>query len=123
MRNELSLLRDFFPFGNTTLWDGGLGDIFGDLKEKRNLPLDYEEQEHRFLINLDMPGVSKNDVKIEVNKGLLTVKAERKEEVEKKNYTEKCYGSFQRTVKIPGNIKEDKISAKFKDGVLTVDIP
>ena len=122
MKNELSLVRDFFPFKNIFLnddWD----DLMGLSEKDFLLPLDYEEKKDRFLIGIDMPGVKKDDVSIEVNKGCLLVKGARKEEVEKKSYTEKRYGSFQRVIKIPENVQCDKICAEFKDGVLTLDIP
>ena len=117
MRNELSVLD--YPFKSILLnsdWD----DLMGFSKRDISLPLDFEEKEDRFLISIDMPGISKKDIRIEFNKDSLVVKAERKENV--KNYSEKRYGSFQRTIKIPHGVSGDKINARFKDGVLILDM-
>ena len=122
MKNELSLFKDLFPFKSVFLnddWD----EFMGLSRKNDSLPLDYEEKDDRFVIGIDMPGIKKDNVNIEVEKDCLLIRAERKEEVKKKNYTEKKYGSFERAIKIPGNVQSEKISAKFKDGVLILDIP
>lgn len=75
----------------------------------------------------DLPGVSKEQVKVEVNKDQLTVFAERKEEKKydskKKFLSEVHYGFYSRTFTLPGSMDEKKVDAKFENGVLTVTVP
>ena len=122
MKNELSLFDGLFPL-RSVFFDRGWDDLMGLSTKDSSLPLDYEEKEEKFLFSIDMPGISKDDVSIEVDKNCLVVNAERKEEMENKSYTEKKYGRFQRMIRISQNVQSDKINAKFKDGVLTLEIP
>ena len=84
------------------------------------------EDEKKFEIEFAAPGMHKEDFKIQVDKGMLTVSAERKEEKEemKKNYTrqEYSYDSFSRSFNLPENAKEDDIKATYEHGMLKVDI-
>ena len=85
------------------------------------------EDEKSYQIEAELPGVKKEDIEVEFANNLLTIKAERKEEKEKKdkNYhrVESFYGTFQRSVNIPNPIEEDKINAEFKDGMLQIELP
>jgi HSP20 family protein len=75
----------------------------------------------------DLPGVSKEQVKVETDKDQLTVRAERKEEkkseTKKKYLTEMYYGSYVRSFTLPSPVDEKKVDAKFENGVLTITIP
>ncbi|MGB9773233.1 MAG: Hsp20/alpha crystallin family protein [Bacteroidota bacterium] len=88
---------------------------------------DISESDDAYEVRLDLPGVSKDDVKITLENRTLCVQGERKQEKETKgkNYhrMERVYGSFQRTFTLPSTVKTDKIDAKFKDGVLTITLP
>jgi len=88
---------------------------------------DIREEDDKYLINMDMPGLDKKDVKIEVEDGYLVVSGERKSEYEdKKNGWLKCersYGKFQRSFNLGGNVDETKIKAEFKNGELTLTLP
>ena len=74
-----------------------------------------------------MPGLKKDDIKIEIHDNVLTLRGEKKLEEEKKdkNYRlcERYFGEFVRTFTLPENVNKDGIEAEFKDGVLTVAIP
>jgi HSP20 family protein len=85
------------------------------------------EKENRLVTKVDLPGLNKEDVKVEVTDGHLTISGERKREVEEKKknvYTsEREYGSFYRAVPLPEGVKLEDVKATFADGVLEVSVP
>jgi HSP20 family protein len=85
-----------------------------------------EDAGHYFL-NIDMPGIAKDQIKVELNNNVLSVSAERKEEKkhedEKKYYSEISFGSFYRAMTLPLAVDEKKIEAKFENGVLHLTVP
>ena len=89
--------------------------------------MDIRETDEAYIVEADVPGIKREDVKIEVNDDVLTIKGERKVEQEenKKDYRriERQYGSFRRSVSIPDGIQHDAVEAKFDDGVLRVTLP
>jgi len=88
---------------------------------------DVEETDAHYLMSFDLPGVKKEDIKIELLDGQLTVSGERKENREERNkgsaMTERFYGSFQRSFTLPAGVKPDQIETDYKDGVLRLAIP
>jgi HSP20 family protein len=89
--------------------------------------VDIVECEKSYVIKLEVPEVDKQDVKIEVEYGVLKVTGERKREKEETGKTfhvvECSYGSFCRSFALPKDVDETKIEAIFKDGMLTVEVP
>lgn len=85
------------------------------------------ETPQSYCLKFDLPGVKKDQVKIEIDGDRFTVSAERreerKEENKKRHVSEISYGSYTRTFTIPGPIEEAKVEAKFDNGVLSVTIP
>ena len=106
---------------------------FGNSLENVNSRLSYSplmnvsETESDFLVIMDLPGVEKKDVEVNLNNGILTVSGERKisEKSDENNriWLETTYGKFSRSFELTSEILEDKIKAKFKDGVLNIIIP
>lgn len=89
------------------------------------LPLvDITEDDREYLIKAELPEVRKEDVKVTVENGVLTISGERKFEKEEKDKRyhriERAYGSFTRSFSVPDDADDSKVSAEFKDGVLTV---
>ena len=84
------------------------------------------ETEKAFEIKAEIPEVNKEDVKVTVHNGVLTIQGERKQEKEEKgkkfHRVERLYGSFTRSFTLPDNVDETKISALFKDGILNLQI-
>lgn len=86
------------------------------------------ENEKNFRIELAAPGMKKDDFKIELHNGILTIAAEKKEEKEEKdkegNYLRRefRYSSFKRSFNMPESIRQDDIKAKYNDGILTIDL-
>jgi HSP20 family protein len=78
-------------------------------------------------INVELPGIRKEDVEISLKDDLLTIRGEKKEEKEQKGenryYMERTYGTFSRTLNLPAKIKADKVKAAYKDGVLEITLP
>jgi HSP20 family protein len=89
--------------------------------------IDVFERDNRLITKIDLPGLKKEDVKVEVTDGWLTIFGERKSEVEEKkeNYyrCEREFGNFYRAVPLPENLKVEDVKATFTDGVLEVSVP
>jgi HSP20 family protein len=89
--------------------------------------VDVTEGDKEFTVTAEVPGYAKEEIKVEVENGRLSLHAEHKEEKEEKkehyHLRERRYGSFTRTFGLPENVDAEKIEAKVKDGVLTVSIP
>ena len=85
---------------------------------------EVEEQKEHFLITLDVPGVTKEDIKIHVENGRLIVSAERKkmrtEEKDNRLFSERRYGKFERVFELGEHVDPDKIDAAYQDGVLKI---
>ncbi len=89
--------------------------------------VDVEETEKEYLVKADLPAVKKEDVKVAVENGTLSIEGERTQEKEEKNRKlhriERSYGKFVRRMAVPNDIDESRIAAEFKDGVLSVHLP
>ena len=84
---------------------------------------DYREKD-KYVLRAEVPGVDpERDVKINVERGVLTVEAERTEKTDEAHRTEFRYGALRRSVTLPGTADEDKISARYEKGVLEVTVP
>ena len=88
--------------------------------------LDVVDEDKAFRVTVELPGMTDKDVAVTVDDRTLTIRGEKKEEKEKKDKDvfrrERAYGSF-RTIELPGDVDAAKIEAKFKDGVLTIELP
>lgn len=89
--------------------------------------LEVFQRNGRFVVRADLPGMKKDDIKVNVEEDTLILQGERRveEEVKRDNFhrTERTYGSFFRSLPLPEGVKTDKIDAAFKDGVLEVSMP
>lgn len=89
--------------------------------------LDLYDEKDRFLVSVELPGVTKDAIGISLHDGVLTVSGERKHEREGKEgetfRSERYFGKFQRSVSIPATVDATKVTASYKDGVLLVDLP
>ncbi len=107
--------------------DNGNGGTNGGSLKAWAPSVDIRDDQNEIVVHAELPGVKQEDIDIEVSGDTMTIRGERKfEDVEnRKNYVrvERAYGSFQRTFTIGVPVQSDKISAGFKDGVLTVRLP
>lgn len=88
-----------------------------------NLELGETDKEVR--VTAELPGLDEKDVEITLEEGVLTLRGEKKAEVEDKDrgYTERSYGRFERRIGLPRGIERDKANATFRNGVLTITLP
>ncbi len=127
-RPELSLpSRGFESLFRRPLWEGrnfpSLFDwdsLWADYLPAERLPADLYEDEEAYYARLEVPGVKKKDVKVELENAVLTVSFERRSgEGEETESVE----TMSRSLSVPDGIKGDKVSAKLKDGILTITMP
>ena len=89
--------------------------------------MDVEEKGKAFKLTAELPGMDKKDVNISIKDDVLTISGEKKEEKKKEESdyyrSERVFGKFQRSFRLPEIVEEDKIAAEFKDGILHVTIP
>jgi HSP20 family protein len=124
-RSEMDRVFDnFFGGGLPSLRSIGEG-----LPAARGLTptLDVKENEKEITVKADLPGIDENDINLTIHDGVLNLRGEKKIERadERENYhlMERSYGSFQRSIRLPETIDEDKVEARFDKGVLTVTLP
>lgn len=88
---------------------------------------DIIETDDNFSVKVEVPGIKREDVKINLENHVLSISGENKQEKEEKgkkfHRVERYYGSFSRSFSLPENVDEEKIDAVFKDGMLTLTIP
>ncbi len=86
----------------------------------------FEDKDH-FTLKAELPGMKKDDINLTLHDGCLTVSGERKGEQKYENAevhrAERFVGRFQRTLTLPSPVAMDKITAQYKDGILTVTLP
>ena len=89
--------------------------------------VDVTETETEFLLSADMPGLDKKDMSIDIHDGVITIKGESAIDNEKSTddyrIRERQLGSFNRSFRLPDNVNEVKVAAKFKNGVLKITLP
>ncbi len=124
LTRRMSALLNWRPFGRQTV------SLVED--EEITVPewsplVDIVEDEKEYLIKVELPEVQKDDVRVTVEGGTLTISGERKAEKEQKgrrfHRIERYYGRFERSFTIPDDAEPDGIKAEFKDGVLRVHLP
>lgn len=90
-------------------------------------PVDIQETDKEYLIKAELPEFKKEDVKVEVVEGVLTIDGERKQEKEEKGKkfykVERSYGKFVRQFALPPEVEATKIEAEVKDGMLSIHLP
>jgi HSP20 family protein len=112
--------------------------LFGDMAENSGnsggsdlatfrLPVDIAETDNGYLIKAPVPGFKPEEVEVSLSDGVLSIKAEHKEEQteQKKDYLrrEVAYGNFERMIALPNDVQGDNIKATFKNGVLEIEVP
>jgi HSP20 family protein len=89
--------------------------------------VDIVESESEFLLLAELPGVNKNEVKVSIEKGILTLTGQRGQDNESRGLRhhriERAYGKFARSFAVPESVDEQKLSAEFRDGLLKIHLP
>ena len=118
-RREMDRMFDHFFEG----FNGRSGNGSGAITPA----IDLDETDKEMVVTAELPGVSDKDIQVSLAGDVLTIRGEKKTETEEKKgnstYTERRYGSFARSLRLPFEVKDEQVDAKFKDGVLTVRLP
>jgi HSP20 family protein len=81
-------------------------------------------EDDRYVVRAEMPGIDpEKDMEISVSHGVLTIRAERQESREGRHRSEFRYGSYERHLRLPDNIKQDEIKATYDKGIVTITMP
>jgi HSP20 family protein len=106
---------------STPFWMSDDGD------ERWSVPLDVREDGEQLVVEASIPGMKPEEIEVEIEDGLLTIKGETKREYEekKKDYLlkERSEGSFHRSIRLPETVMAEGATSSYKDGVLTVTMP
>ena len=123
------------PFHDLTGFNDDISRIFDEVwqrgaqaREASWYPaIDLMENPEEYRLVAELPGMSKDDVKISLTESVLTLRGEKKSETEEKNenwhHVERTYGTFERRFQLTTGVDPAKVMAGFKDGVLTVVLP
>jgi len=113
-----------------TLWRGfGLGAVQGRGEGVVAPRIDFSETEDEIRVAAELPGLEEKDIEVALHEGVLTIKGERRDagapadESRELRHVESWRGSFSRSIRLPAEIDEDRVSAVYKAGVLTVTLP
>jgi HSP20 family protein len=113
------VFNDFFRGGNGEETSSGL--------RTWTPPVDIYETDDALVLKAELPGVSKDEVSIEVHQNTLILRGQRKHETEVKeehyHRVERAYGTFQRSFVLPAMVDQEKVQATFKDGILELHLP
>ena len=89
--------------------------------------IDVSENDNKFEVSAELPGMERDDIKIEVQNNILTISGEknsqREEEKDDTYLCERAYGRFSRSFELPALVNSDSIKATYKNGVLTLSLP
>jgi HSP20 family protein len=117
-------LREFgFPSRLSRWMEEALGGARGRLAPA----VDISEDDSKYVVTAELPGTKREDITLEAQEGVLTIRgekrSEREEKKERSRWVERVYGSFSRSFTLPSNADTERVSAAFRDGVLTIEIP
>jgi HSP20 family protein len=133
-------VKRYDPFAEVAEWRPLWSPFFG--REGRNLledvwgrsaagralspSVDVSEDDGNYIVTAELPGTKREDVTVELEDDVLTIRGEkrneREEKKEKRRFVERSYGTFSRSFTLPANADAERVGASFKDGVLTVTI-
>ncbi|KAG6527982.1 small heat shock protein, chloroplastic-like [Zingiber officinale] len=120
------ILEDPFAYSGTSFPASSIDEFGGNYRRGR-IPWEIKEEQNVYKMRFDMPGMTKNDVKVWVEENMLVIKAEKlpkeAKEGEDEDWLAKSYGRYNSRIALPENIELGKIKAEVKDGVLYVTIP
>ena len=125
------MLTRWDPFAEMSRLQDQLNRAAADAEERSRVlrpRVDIREEDDAFVVHVELPGVKLSDIHVEVERGMLSIRGERKlttDEAVRKSYRriEQHYGAFSRTFSLPDNVDADAISANLNSGVLDLRIP
>lgn len=131
LQREMNRFFDEFFRGSGNVWErfGEFPPLYGEQQSITEITphIDMSETDKELVVKVDLPGMTDKDVDISINRDLLTITGEKKQEKEQNEKgwyrMERQYGSFSRSIPLPYEIEADKAEALYKNGVLTVKLP
>lgn len=135
----MTLIR-YNPSNEVSLFRNNLGRFFNDSfctnqlvghktnqKKEWQPVVDIIKKDKKVIVTAELPGINKEDISIDINDDVLTLKGERKYETEVKEADfyrkERVSGSFSRSFVLPAGVSTEEINAEYKNGILTIEIP
>jgi HSP20 family protein len=119
MRNTMDRVWDSFLETGAPKRKGDVGSWLPSL--------DISETKNEIVVKAELPGIDPKEIDISLSDGILSIKGEKKEERDEKesdyHLVERSYGSFTRLVRLPKEVKNDKINASYKDRILKITLP
>jgi HSP20 family protein len=85
--------------------------------------VEISESDNELRVTAEVPGVEEKDIEVLLDDDVLTLRGEKRSEVEEKDYSERFYGRFERRIPLGYDVEEDKVKASFANGVLTMILP
>jgi len=120
------MFDDFFRGSGFPSWFENRQPLMAKTAQFLKPKLDISETDEKYEVRVEVPGVDKENISIDINKETLTIRGDKRMEKEDKgekyHSIERSYGSFQRVLTLPSDADRDRIDAKFKDGVLRLSI-
>jgi len=135
MKGELAPWRPFRELERMQREMDRLWDSFFEERPRRKIEelgewgpsLDLSETKNDLIVKAEVPGIDPKDIDISLDKDILTIKGEKKQETEEKeenyHFIERTYGALARSIRLPREVQSDKINASYKNGVLRVTLP
>lgn len=124
------------PMRSLSPWSGGIEEFINEfdrglipaplLRARADFTpaLDMRETDEAYLLCVDLPGMKKSEIRLDIAENVLTIAGERRREATGEGrYSERSFGQFERTVGFPANVNAEKIEAHFTDGVLEITVP
>jgi HSP20 family protein len=130
----MNLMR-WDPYREVSTLQDRLNRAFGGRTEREDEvtlaawapPVDIAEEKDRILITAELPGFKENEIEIQTENGMLTLRGERRFEKESDGKSfhrvERSYGQFVRSFSLPNNVDRERIKASFRNGLLEVELP
>ena len=126
LRRRWMGIDDMFDNMVDYMFNNFFNDVGYRVMDHNPMKVDIKEYEDKYLLEAELPGVNKEDIKVEIRNDILTISVDRKEEIkeERENYIrrERRYGALRRSFPVE-DVEQDKISAKFENGILYLELP
>ncbi|MEX1268975.1 MAG: Hsp20/alpha crystallin family protein [Balneolaceae bacterium] len=117
---------DLFGKRFSDIMDEFFNDAVANRRSTFTPGIDVSETEKQFIVDVELPGMEKKDIDLNIENNRLTISGERKFEKEENNKqyhrVESHYGSFSRTLQLPESVNPDSVKASYKDGILNISI-
>ena len=128
LAGEMDRVFEDFGLGRNRWFMPTWGETWPSLRQMPWMPdVEVRQQDHDLIVRVDLPGLKKDDVKVNVTDDAITIEGERKHEAKTEEHgiyrTERSYGQFSRTIPLPEGVIAEQAKASFDNGVLEIRMP